>query len=138
MKYYYLIIILLILLLIFYKKIEHFEPNEIISNYIPFGNKYCLITKEITDQGGKYISEVKQGNIPALFDNQKAILINNEFTEQTCINKDFGSGRQRGGFVCMDFLTKKMAQKYNLEFSKKTCFDSLDFTPLYPEYKSNN
>ena len=134
----YLIIILIILIILFYKNIEHFVPNEIINNYIPFGKKYCLVTKEITHKGGLYKSEIKSGAIPALFDNQKAIIINDEFTEEICKNNDFGSGRQRGGFVCMDFITDKIAQKYNLEFSKKTCFDSLDFIPHYPEYKSNN
>ena len=138
MKQIYFIIILILLLLLFYKNIEHFIPNEIISNYIPFGKKYCLVTKEITDNGGIYKSEIKEGNIPVLFDNQKAILIDDEFTEDICKNTDFGSGRQRGGFVCMDFITNKMAQKYNLEFSKKTCFDNLDFIPHYPEYKTQN
>lgn len=134
MKLIYIIILFILLYLLFNTK-EHFTPNEIITNYIPFGDKFCLITKKITENGGIYESELKQGHIPALFDNQKAILINNEFTKETCLNKDFGSGRQRGGFVCMDFLTNKMAQKYNLEFSKKTCSDSLSFTPHYPDYK---
>lgn len=136
MKLFYFIIILLILY--FLHKVEHFTPTEIITNYIPFGNKFCLITKNITKNGGVYKSQIKKGKLPVLFDNQKAILINKDFTENTCINKEFGSGRQRGGFVCMDFITKKQAEKYQLEFSKKTCADSLPFTPHYPEYKFQN
>lgn len=134
MKIIYLIIIFVFIIL--FKNIESFSPNEIITKYIPFGNTYCLVTKNITANGGTYSSEIKSGNIPPLFDNQKAILINSDFNQDTCINKHFGSGRKRGGFECIDFITKKMAKKYNLEFSTKTCFDKLNFVPHFPDYKN--
>lgn len=137
MKTYLILLVILIILGGFlFKILENFTPSENNKNYINIGDKYCLVTKQITDKGGVYSSEIKKGPLPKLFDNQKAIIIDNEFTEKMCKNKEFGSGRQRGGFVCMDFITKKMANKYNLEYSPKTCFDLLDYVPVYTNYSS--
>ena len=135
-----LILLFILVFITFFPVIsfEKFTPNEININYAPIYNnkKYCLVTKNISKEGGKYTSEIKKGKLPKLFDNQKSILINDDFTEDICLNKKFGSGRQRGGFECMDFITKKLAKKYNLEFSNKTCYDKLNFVPIYPEYKN--
>lgn len=133
-----LIILFFLLLLIVSKTEEHFTPSEDNTKYIPLNKKYCLVSKNITPEGGTYQSEIMSTeNLPKLYENQKSILINNEFTEDICLNKKFGSGRQRGGFVCVDFLTPQQAKKYNLEYSNKTCYDSLQYTPNYPEYKIN-
>ncbi|ADO67088.1 hypothetical protein crov055 [Cafeteria roenbergensis virus] len=142
-----LILFLLIIILILinnFKKIkelinltELFMPIENNNNYIPITSKYCLVTKMITKEGGKYKSELKNGPLPQILDNQKVIVIDDTFTDDTCINQKFGSGRQRGGFVCMDFITEKMSKKYNLEYSDKTCYDTLDFIPIYPIYEEH-
>lgn len=130
----FIIITFFILLKIFKIYKESFVPSENDYNYIPIGKKYCLLTKEITKNGGIYKSKLKNGVLPKVFNNQKIVLIDEEFTEDNCVNKTFGSGRQRGGFVCMDFITEKIAKKYNLEYSKKTCYDPLPFIPIFPVY----
>ena len=137
MKYNFILLIILLILIYFNFKYEYFTPFENNSKYIPISKKYCLVTKLLSSKGGYYKSKIQTGLLPKLLDNQKAILINKDFTENICKNKQFGSGRQRGGFVCMDFLTKKKANKYNLEYSNKTCYDNLDFIPKIKEYKIN-
>lgn len=130
-----LVLLFIILVIIVIKRNkEKFTPNEINTDYIELDNKYCLVTKNIGPKGGFYESKVIKGVLPKLFDNQKAIIINDNFTEEICNKKLFGSGRQDGGFVCYDFMTEEMANKYNLKYSKKTCFDNLKYIPNYPDY----
>lgn len=115
---------------------ELFSPSEDNSKYIPLNKKFCLFTKKILPNGGEYNTEIKEGSLPKLHSNQQIKFFNNDFTEQDCIDKNIGSGRVRGGFECVDFITQKMAKKYHLEFSKKTCFDKLHYIPDYPDYNT--
>ena len=117
-------------------KKELFSPSEDNSKYIQLNKKFCLFTKKILQNGGEYNTEIKEGSLPKLHSNQQIKFFNNDFTEQDCIDKNIGSGRVRGGFECVDFITQKMAKKYNLEFSKKTCFDKLQYIPDYPDYNT--
>ena len=118
----------------FLKQKELFSPTENNKKYNQLYNNFCLLTKEITDIGGKYTSELRKGKLPKLHTNQQIRFINDEFTENDCLSKNIGSGRIRGGFECMDFMTKKLAKKYNMEYSDSTCYDSLEYIADYPEY----
>jgi len=111
--------------------VENFKPSENDYNYNPFienKSEYCLMKKIITKNGGKYKSKIVN-YLPKVENNEKAVLIDDDFTKEICLDKKFGSGRQRGAFVCMDFLTRKLSKKYGLEYSNKTCFDNLDYDP---------
>lgn len=131
---YIIVLFIIIVYFIINKNKEQFTPNEFNHNYIELDDKYCLLTKNIGPKGGFYESKILKGKLPKLFDNQKAILINEDFTEEICKKKKFGSGRQNGGFVCYDFITKEKAKKYNLIYSDKTCFDNLKYEAIYPDY----
>lgn len=129
-----LILLILFLYFIFYNKKELFSPIENNSKYNQLYNKFCLLTKKITPNGGEYTTEFREGELPKLHSNQQIRFIDNEFTKNDCLLKNIGSGRIRGGFECMDFMTKKLAKKYNMEYSDKTCYDSMEYIPDYPEY----
>lgn len=121
-----LIILLIILLLSF--NFEKFTPIFSSNNTTFLNNEYCLMTKTITPKGGIYLSKIKKG-LPKNNSFFHTKFFNDDFTKEDCLNKNFGSGRKRGGYECKDFITQKEAKKYNLEFSYKTCYDKLPFTP---------
>ena len=130
-----LIISLIILALFSYFKKENFTPIENNKKYISLtSNGGCLMTRKITPDGGDYYFEIiKDACKIKPTTNQKIRYFNDEFTPEMC-NKDFlGSGR-KVGFECIDFLTEKEAKRVDLIFSKKTCFDSLEYKAELPIY----
>ena len=107
---------------------ELFSPIEDNSKYNQINNKFCLLKKEITENGGKYTTKLSEGKLPKLYSNEQIRYIDEYFTENDCLLGNIGSGRIMGGFECMDFLTKKMAKKYNMDYSDKTCYDNLPYS----------
>lgn len=110
-------------MLIIFVLIISFRRKE---SFTTIQSKGCLITKKLTSEGGRYnfkvIDDVNQ------IDTGTSIFkpFTNEFTKEMCNGDYLGSGRKTG-FECIDFVTEKEAKKYDLKFSKKTCYDNLDY-----------
>jgi len=124
---------LLILILIFISIIMFLKKfkNE---RFTDIETKGCLISKKITPEGGRYEFKVIDNVNQIDIGNSIFKPFSNEFTKEMCNGDSLGSGR-KVGFECIDFLTKKEAEKHSLIFSNKTCYDNLDYTPDLPIYQ---
>jgi len=135
-------ITLVILGLLFFIKREKFTPIENDKKYQNLSSEgACLMTRKITPDGGDYYFEIIKDAINVNHrytvkptTNQKIRYFNDEFTPEMCNKDNLGSGRKTG-FECIDYMTEKEAKKVGMTFSKKTCFDALEYQATLPIYQ---
>jgi len=110
-----------------------FGQHKITENFTQIQKKGCLISKKITPDGGRYKFQVVN-NINTVEKDFNSLFkpFTKSFKKKLCNGDSLGSGR-KNGFECIDFLTQKEANKYGLTFSKKTCYDKLDYIPNLPD-----
>ncbi len=135
------IIVLIILIIIITICINQKEKFSDIFYPIYKSDKCCIINKKL-DENGFYYNYTISDMCDTRFDNtsrcikDKELIDSKQFDLNECNKKNniFGSCRKIG-FECIDFITEKDCNKYNMLWSQRTCNDNLIKPIIYPDYK---